>query len=887
MPENPEKRARGRRRGFAAWAGGVDIANAVSLAVGVVAAILATTGPADDFLRISLWILAFVAILFLLGLRFLPLLVPEMNRERYQDWKLGRLAKRIEDGPPGVVEPLPWVKDPVGIAVKDLAERLGENKRLCVIMPPLDEILETQPGIPANRTPPSVLCQQVIGRISWQLAKAPGLGRSEAREVAEELLGAVRLTLQLPDQESMATLRDKVVRTLQKDRLVGHHRQFKLVPLAEVPDKGTLSTPAGEWLLDLFGNGLKCTFGLFYEEENDLVAGERPSDPDLEQPTARRYVRRVLGRLLSEEDVGGIVDALRAIAGDDMTLVRAHCAVIAAAAELGEDQQPRERLLEAAASARPSRDRERNRALAFRWLVGRKAARLTGTAHGVARVFDRLAVTGPVTREMFTELTRGLGLTEDGAGEFFGWLGRQEFRDGELMKRSENETGIRIGIDNAISEPALGWLRNRDPESYQDAQAAAERCYRVCLVLNRAQVPGFGYEAKTSGYGGLHLYETPEWWRNVHDWDGHAAAITAPERREDAGTAIVCLFLETWWWWGDQVRLSSVDKVLEMAGDIFTGRPGWLDALSEFDRNYIAQLDERAAAGDRWGHVASALGFISSRLHLRQGEIPDDPVLVRIYICWCFFSGDVAQQTGDLAAADGWFREAARACGHREDDAAKRVFARYQQADVWIATNPEQSLALIRQADLVVPGSAEETDLAGAGRALDDKSLLAYVARMYGDIRWESGDIDGAFDAYGRALLLAYVYQVDQESDSLPPNEYTRSLYKEMRTRLLQRLGEAGAGQHESGADAAIARIKALFTPYWAEAQPPGPSSVADPLAGVVPPLPDDEILRHRHSDYEETARLMLNDKLAGEIARPVDEPLAAAEAVSPARADS
>jgi hypothetical protein len=367
------------------------------------------------------------------------------------------------------------------------------------------------------------------------------------------------------------------------------------------------------------------------------------------------------------------------------------------------------------------------------------------------------------------------------------------------------------------------------------------------------------------GYGGIHLYEIPEWWNNFYRWGGHAAAISVTAHRQDAGAAIVCLFLETWWWWGDQVRLNHVDTVLDVAKKIFRDRSDWVVALDEFDRNYTPNVPERTVAGDKWQRVAAALDFISDGLNLRKGRIPDDPVLLRIYTCWCFFSGDVAQNGGDPSAADGWFREAARACGDRKDDTAMKAFAHYQQADAWIPSDPGRSLAVIK-----------ETGLAGAAVDLEDLSLQAYVARMYGDIRWESGDVGGAFDAYGRALLLAYVYQVDQESDTLPPSEYTRSLYKEMRTRLHRRLDQARAAQHASEADAAIVRIRALFNPYWADVPQPEPSLDDDPLSGAVPPLPDDEVLNKLDSDYAATARAMLNDKLADEIAKPVDELLPA-----------
>jgi hypothetical protein len=879
MSENPEKHARSRRRGFSSWAGGVDIVAAVGAITGVGLFILAVIGLHDDPLTIALGIVAVVFFLFLLGRQYLPRLVPRVDPERYQAWQVDRLADQIENGPPGVDGPLPRVEEPDRV-VEELAERLRENKRLCVILPPLDKIFEVPPGISDDLAPSSHLCQMIVQRISEVLAEAPELG-DHGERAAQRLRDAVRHTLPLSDQETMTQLREEVVETLRK--LAGRSQRFRLVPLADLPQKGALESPAGKWLLDLFSDDLVCTFGLFYKEGNEGALPPTRTD----KVSARTYASRELSRLLPEDEVDRTRDALRNVAGDDMDLVRAQCAVITAAAEFGEEEGSLKRLQQAGYRERTPKDRKRDCVLAFRWLVGRKTANLAEASSDKPEVFDRCAVTGRVTCEMFTELTRDLVPTEDVAEELFIWLSRAEFRDVGFIEGAADGSWIRLG--EKISDAAFDWLKNRAPAAYEDAQVAVERYYRQCLVMNRAQLPALGYEDLVApGYGGLHLYETPDWWDDFYTWAGHAAVISAPEHREGAGTALVCLFLETWWWWGDQVRLSSVDKVLKLAREVFRDRPGWIAALNEFDRNYVAQLHERAAAaGDQWEHVASALGFISGRLNLRQGEIPDDPVLVRIYICWCFFSGDVAQAGDDLTAADGWFREAARACGDREDDAAMRAFARYQQADVWIPADPQQSLAVIRQADLAVPGSQEETDLPGAARALDDLSLLAYVARMYGDIRWESGDTRGAFDAYGRALMLTYVYQVDQESVSLPPSEYTRSLYAEMRTRLARRLDQARTSQHQGEADAAIARIRALFKPYWADAQPPEPPSEGDPLAGIVPPLPDDKVLNTLDSDYAATAKLMLNDKLADEIAKPADAPLAAAAAASPAPAGS
>jgi hypothetical protein len=246
--------------------------------------------------------------------------------------------------------------------------------------------------------------------------------------------------------------------------------------------------------------------------------------------------------------------------------------------------------------------------------------------------------------------------------------------------------------------------------------------------------------------------------------------------------------------------------------------------------------------------------------------VPADHVLKRIYICWCFFNGDAAQFTGSLEASDGWFGDAAVACAD-DDDAGMRAFANYQRADVWIPADTDRSLRLIT-----------EPRLEDAARELEDLSLRAYIARMYGDIRWASGEIRGAFDAYGRALLLSYVYQVDQESEYMPPNAYSSSLYAEMRTRFLSRLTEAKAAGHATEADAAIARIGNLFAPYRALNRT---SAAADegPLAGVVPPLPDKAVLDEFESEYANDARDM-REKLEEQIDEPVDQLLPGPEAL-------
>jgi hypothetical protein len=165
------------------------------------------------------------------------------------------------------------------------------------------------------------------------------------------------------------------------------------------------------------------------------------------------------------------------------------------------------------------------------------------------------------------------------------------------------------------------------------------------------------------------------------------------------------------------------------------------------------------------------------------------------------------------------------------------------------------------------------TDLADAAVDLDDQSLRSYIARMYGDIRWQKHNADGAFDAYGRALLLAYIYQVDQESEQMPPSEYTKRLYNEMRTRFLARLDDARRKGLESAADAATERISLLFSPYW-ELNKNALASGEDRLGRTVPPLPEQADLGRLNSDYAKNA-VQVAKTLREQIGEPVDQPLA------------
>jgi hypothetical protein len=751
----------------------------------------------------------------------IALTVSRFDQGKRRQRTLAGLARQLEAGPPPPLVNLPAdVKDHTAL-IDELEKQLREDEQLCVVRLHGEETIEPPPGIPEDAIPLPEQCRGIVGAISWQLEKASGLRDAES---LGKYLRAVARQSRLKDA-SIEALRRDVTETLQDWKVAD-----LLVPLADAR-KGDLDRPAGEWLVELFKD-LGRRFGVSYIQE----PGDPVGSPSLAQGNLKRrglwernYVSRIFSTCLSEREVSAVLRPLCDSVGDDlnvdMYLLNIRCAVIVAAAELGEQAELLDRLITPRSPLPSTPDaQQREAALAVRWLVDRKATRIADVGREVTGVFDRLAVTGLVTPQMFCELIRDLRFDVKHAGELYDWLRGPEFPAGVI---ADADNGIRLS--KTVSGTARKWLEDDGQSAeYQHAQIAAERCYRVCLVMDRAHLPAFGYaDLVAPGYGGLHLYEIDEWWKNFYIWGGHAAEIASADNRKDAGVAITCLFLETWWWWGDQLRLPYVVKVLDVARKILRDQPEWINALDEFNDNYEPWFDLRAGAADRWRHVAHALEFISGSLRLRQGDVPLDPVQARIYICWCSFSGDVAQQTGDPEAADAWFHGAAEACGDSEDNKAMRAFSSYQRADVWIPSDTDRSTRVIR-----------ETGLADAAVELDDLSLRAYLARMYGDIRWTTGDIRGAFDAYGRALLLTYVYQVDQETKIMPPSAYTYALYNEMRTRFLRRISEAREKGHETQVGAAVERIRNLFGPYWELKGTPAASG-EDPLSGVVPPLPE------------------------------------------------
>ena len=775
--------------------------------------------------------------------------------------RLKRMIERmVEDGKPGRVIKRPKDFESVSQLLDDLQEALGRDDRLCAIRVSAesDAYKLMLGGTDAVVRQVEFLgCQLLVMQMAHQLAEAPTLGREGAGvavDLHERVARSFRMVMASPAAPygaggdpltaAMTQLRQEAVAGLED---VATRRRPRLTVVADIREE-ILRRPLGTWLCELLED-LGCPYLLVKDNMGGTVKQENPVERRLNYTRMQNYVAQLLIPLLDNADVGALYLPLFRATDGDWRLIGIRCAVLAAAAGFADENDRavpvRELTGTGAELPRSPEAQERAAAASFRWLVDRKASLVAGGT--VTGVFDRLAVIGAVTSDMFADLIRNLGLDEQQAADLQAWLLGQEL----LPAREARGTTGGLQLSNRLCEAGVKLLRDEQPDAYQGAQVAAERSYRTLVVMN-------GEAAPTPGYAGFDRYEDPGWTEQINAWIGHASEIADPKRQTDANRALICLFLEAWWWWGDQVRLPFVTKLLALSEQLFRQDPEWPKMLTQFDNNYQPKWDQRDSDPGRWNNVGSVLDFISGNLGLAAPAVPDDSVLRRIYICVCFFRGDVAQHTGHPEDADEWFRRADAA----GSDDALRAFARYQRADVWTTADPARSERLIEEL-----GVLERAD------ELEDQSLRGYVARMYGDIRWASGDLRGSFDAYGRAVLLGYVYQVDQESPTMPPSDYSYALYNEVRTRLSRRLNQAQADGHADDAYAARKRIRTLFGPYWAHLAETGRSAataVSDPLADVAPPLPDRKQLYQLHSEYARDARLMLEDKLAAQVAEPV-----------------
>lgn len=459
-------------------------------------------------------------------------------------------------------------------------------------------------------------------------------------------------------------------------------------------------------------------------------------------------------------------------------------------------------------------------------------------------LFALLATAGTVTPELIEHVEGDTGErpTAPQAREIYGRLASRRF-----ISAAGPGAAKGVCLAQAISDEAWQSLRETDPVLFRKIHSYAESYHRAIVDLDY-EVP----DKDKTVFSAWMRFEDPEWIRGVERWLDHAAWLDR-EQFEAMKPALVKIYLDAFWWWDDYLR-SYATRHLAPALHEVAARQGdevWVNAIRKFSDNYLSSWDEAVLRSDpgRWRSVEDSITTLLDMFGLRLGVIPREPALRRIYILLCNFLGKASWYAGEIdqkhaEEPDTWLAAAALACPAQEgEDEAENPngwiasWSLLRRAEVWSALDPQRAYGYLDGLDR-------------QALADGDGDLRVNIAMLLGDLRWRGGNIVSALDAYSRALLISYAYNVRQELRRQAPNLYTKALY----TSVLRRVAERTSALERTGEfemlDAATDSMRGLFEPYWIRMRdrPSPPSALA--RFGLPVPPPDAEETSSLESEY-------------------------------------
>jgi hypothetical protein len=376
------------------------------------------------------------------------------------------------------------------------------------------------------------------------------------------------------------------------------------------------------------------------------------------------------------------------------------------------------------------------------------------------------------------------------------------------------------------------------------------------------------------GYEGWFRYEDPRWTDLVREWLYHVAQ--QKEEEEDNGPTngqlgLAGLFFGAFWWWGYNFPFRFCEELLtdwmEMAGaQSDEAAREWGGKMRDLYVRWPRHW-RRTAPHEELAEIEKCLEYFRTALEKVGAERVSNRVrhlrgLIRLFL-------SLAKQYLDprSADADDLLLEA-RDLFTQEEDGWSVAWVSFLRADA--ALLREDLPAAVARAN---EGWQELTEEDGG-----DPELAANLHRIHADAAWERGDQGLALDLYARAALHAYNFQVNVGDPAIPPiDEYTQAFLTQMHERAAERLAALHAAGDRQVADAACARIRQFFAPYWRAVSAAGPVGDEQPGAAVLrlfPPPPAAADLYLVDTAYARTATEVL-DEMEDELAKPPGTPCA------------
>jgi hypothetical protein len=325
-------------------------------------------------------------------------------------------------------------------------------------------------------------------------------------------------------------------------------------------------------------------------------------------------------------------------------------------------------------------------------------------------------------------------------------------------------------------------------------------------------------EEDDTSYESWLRYERPEFQNLERDWLYHLSSLTGSQRQKGR-IGIARIFLDAFWWWGYYIPFAFCEEILADWASATSGDAedrGWGAALRTLNDRYPKGWKKSDVPAQQWTEVRRALRYIWVR-----GGFDETPLAKR----------EMRHIRGIL---DFFLADAARYVDPADREADKRLD---DAAEQFTANEDEWNLAWVElyRADLAVSREQAEQAISLAKKSaadhpdLDDHELLANLHRVCADALWLREDPAAALDAYARAVLHAYWFQV-----KIHPDDYTDAFQREMIDRSIDRLAAWHADDQDQAHAAlrsACTRIRAFFGPYWRE-------------VGAGPPAGEPDVVR-------------------------------------------
>lgn len=308
-----------------------------------------------------------------------------------------------------------------------------------------------------------------------------------------------------------------------------------------------------------------------------------------------------------------------------------------------------------------------------------------------------------------------------------------------------------------------------------------------------------------SAYVRNYEYEHPDWQRLKSRWLYHLSHV----KPAIANQMFARLYLDAFWWWGCYRDFPFCHQLLEAWGDARTKDEDrkMLRLLRSFQQAYPVGYDKRGKGN--WDAVEAAL------LALRQtagvgGELSwldEDQAHLRA-ISNLFLAESRRFRNLQDPQADAYYHEALHifrnGADEDDDDAWNVPWVLWHQGDLALERG-QFSLALdkARESRLRAQAAGVQTQW--------DNEIIANGYRVKADVRWQTGDVEGAFQAYALAVLFAYAFQASPK----PADFYTLDFYAEMTTRTLLRLDELWSAGQRNPVLQACATLHDFWRPYW------------------------------------------------------------------------